>query len=191
MNCSMPNFPVLHYPLEFAQTHAHWIDDAIQPSHPLSPPSLPALSLSQHQDLFQWVGSMHQVAKVLELQLQHQTFQWILKVDSLLLKLNSCLSTLQRHLLIFPSNNSKISSLFSLRKYFLVLTGITWRFPHGSVSKESACNGGDLALTWVGNIPWRRKWQPTPVFVPGKSHGLRSLVGYIPWCHKSWTWLSD
>ena len=64
-------------------THVHWIGDAIQPSHPLSPPS-PALSLSQHQGLFQWISSSHQVAKVLELQLQHQSFQWILRVDFLL-----------------------------------------------------------------------------------------------------------
>ena len=53
--------------------------DAIQLSHPLSPPSPPALNLSQHQDLFQWVGSLYQVAKVLELQLQHQYFQWIFR----------------------------------------------------------------------------------------------------------------
>ena len=79
MDCSTPGFAVLHYLMEFAQTHVHWINDAIQPSHPLSPPSPPALNLSQHQGLFQWVGSSHQVAKVLELQLQHQSFQWKLK----------------------------------------------------------------------------------------------------------------
>ena len=62
MDCSMPGFPVLHYLLDFAQTHVHWVVDAIQPSHPWSPPSLPALNLSQHQGLFQWVGSSHQVA---------------------------------------------------------------------------------------------------------------------------------
>ena len=71
MNCSMPGFPVLHYLPEFAQTHVHWICDAIQPSHPLSSPSPLALNLSQYQGLFLWVGSSHQVAKVLELQLQH------------------------------------------------------------------------------------------------------------------------
>ena len=74
MDCSIPGFPVLHYLLEFAQTHVHWVSDAIQPSHPLSLPSLPALNLSQHQSLFQWVGSSHQVAKLLELQFQHQSF---------------------------------------------------------------------------------------------------------------------
>ena len=66
MNCSTSGFPVLHHLLEFAQTHVSWISDAIQPSHPLSPPSPPSLSLSQHQGVFQWVSSSHQVAKVLE-----------------------------------------------------------------------------------------------------------------------------
>ena len=56
MNCSTPGFPLLHYFLEFAQTHIHWVGDATQPSHPLSPPSPPAFSLSQHQSLFQWVS---------------------------------------------------------------------------------------------------------------------------------------
>ena len=77
MNCSMPGLPVHHQLLEFTQTHVHWVGDAIQLSHPLSSPSPPALNLSQHQGLFQWVSSAHQVAKVLEFQLQHQSFQWI------------------------------------------------------------------------------------------------------------------
>ena len=64
----------------------------------------------------------------------------------ILLKLISCLSTLQRHLLIFHSYNSKIPSLFSLGRDFLIHKATVWRFPHGSVSKESACNAGDLAL---------------------------------------------
>ena len=68
MNGSMPGFYVLHYLLEFAQIHVHCVSDAIQPSHPLSTPSPPALNLFQHQSLFQWVSSSHQVAKVLELQ---------------------------------------------------------------------------------------------------------------------------
>ena len=73
MNYSMPSFPVLHYLLEFAQSHVPWVSDAIQPSHPLLSPSL-ALNLSHHQDLFQRVTSLHQVTKVLELQLQYQSF---------------------------------------------------------------------------------------------------------------------
>ena len=67
MDCSMPGFPVLYYLSEFAQTHVHWVGDAIQPFHPLLPPSPLALNLSQHQGLFLWVSSWHQVTKVLEL----------------------------------------------------------------------------------------------------------------------------
>ena len=66
MDCSMPGFPVLHQLPELAQTHVHWVGNAIQPSHPLLSPSSPAFNFSQHQGLFQWVSSSHQVAKVLE-----------------------------------------------------------------------------------------------------------------------------
>ena len=83
MDCSTPGFLVHHQLPELAQTHVHWVSDAIQPSHPLSTPSPSAFNLSQHQGLFQWVSSSHQVAKVLELQLQHQSFQWIFRTDIL------------------------------------------------------------------------------------------------------------
>ena len=82
MNCSTPGLPVHHQHPEFTQTHVHWVGDAIQPSHPLSSPS-PAPNPSQHQGLFQWVSSSHQVAKLLEFQHQHQSFQWILRTDFL------------------------------------------------------------------------------------------------------------
>ena len=82
MNRSMPGLPVDQHLLESTQTHVHWVCDAIQPSYPLSSPS-PALNLSQHQGLFKWVSSSHQVAKVLEFQLQHQSFQWIFRTDFL------------------------------------------------------------------------------------------------------------
>ena len=82
MSYITPGFPVLHYLPEFAQTHVHWVSNAIQPSHPLLPPSS-VLSLSQDQGLFQWVSSWHQVAKVLQLQLQHQPFPSIFRVDFL------------------------------------------------------------------------------------------------------------
>ena len=68
MDCSMPGFPVHQQLPEFTHTHVHWVGDAIQPSHPLSSPSPPAFNLAQHQGLFQWVSSSHQVAKVLEIQ---------------------------------------------------------------------------------------------------------------------------
>ena len=75
MNWSTPGLPVHHQLLEFTQTHVHWVGDAIQPSHPLASPSPPAPNPSQHQSLFQWVNSSHEVAKVLEFQLQHHSFQ--------------------------------------------------------------------------------------------------------------------
>ena len=82
MDCSTPVFPVHHQLLELTQTHIHQVGDAIQPSHPLSSLS-PAFSLSQHHSLFQCVSSSHQVAKILEFQLQYQSFQWIFRTDFL------------------------------------------------------------------------------------------------------------
>ena len=83
MDCSTLSFPVHHQLPELAQTHDHWVSDAIQPSHPLLPPSLLPFNLSQHQGLLQWVSSLHQVAKVLEFHLRHRSFQWIFGADFL------------------------------------------------------------------------------------------------------------
>ena len=82
MHCSTPGFPVHQQLPELAQTHLHWVGDAIQPSDPLRSPSSSAFNLSQHQGLFQ-VSSLHQVAKVLEFQLQHQSSHWIFRTDFL------------------------------------------------------------------------------------------------------------
>ena len=82
-NCSTPGFPVHHQLPEFTQTHAHRVGDVIQPSHPLSSPSPPTPNPSQHQGLSQWVNSLHEVAKVLEFQLQRQSFQWTPRTDLL------------------------------------------------------------------------------------------------------------
>ena len=83
MNQSMPGLPVHHQLPESTQTHVHWVSDAIQPSHPLSSPSPLAPNSSQHHSLFQWVNSLHEVAKVLEFQLQNQSFQWTPRTDLL------------------------------------------------------------------------------------------------------------
>ena len=83
MDCSTPGFPVQHQLPELAQTHVNQVSDAIQPSHPLLVPSLPAFNLSQHQGLFQWVSSSPQLATILEFQLQHQSFQWTPRNDFL------------------------------------------------------------------------------------------------------------
>ena len=103
MDCSMPGLPVHHQLPESTQTHVHWVGDAFQPSYPLSSPSPPALNLSQHQGLFQGVSSSHQLAKVLEFHLQHQSFQWtpmtdLLRMDWLdLLAVQETLKSLHQH----------------------------------------------------------------------------------------------
>ena len=83
MDCSTPGLPVPHQFLKLAQTYIHWVGDTIQPSHPPSSPPPPAFNLFQHQGLFQGVSSSHQVAKVWEFQLQHQSLQWIFRTDFL------------------------------------------------------------------------------------------------------------
>ena len=83
MDCSTPGLHVHHHLPEFTQTHVHRVVDTIQPSHALSTPSPPALNLSQHQGPFKWVSSSHQVTKILEFQLQHQSFQWTPRTDLL------------------------------------------------------------------------------------------------------------
>ena len=83
MDCSTLGFPVLHCLPDLAQTHVHWVSDAITTSHPLLPPSPSAFNLAQHRGLYQWFGFLHQVAKELALQLPYQSFQWVLRVDFL------------------------------------------------------------------------------------------------------------
>ena len=112
MDCSMPGLPFHHQLPEFTQTHVHWVGDAIQPPHPLSSPSSPAFNLSQHQGLFKWVSSSNQVAKVLELQLQRQSLQWIFRTDFLqggLVESPCCPRTLKS---LLQHHNSKASILW-------------------------------------------------------------------------------
>ena len=100
MDCSMPCLLVQHQLPKFTQTHIHWVGDAIQPSQPLLSPSPHAFNLSQHQSLFKWVSSSHQVTKVLEFQLQHQSFQWTLRTDPFrmaLLAVHGTLKSLLQH----------------------------------------------------------------------------------------------
>ena len=83
MDCNMPVFPVHHQLQELTQIYVHPVGDAIQPSHPLPSSSPPTFNLSQHHSLFQWVSALHQVAKGLEFQPQHQSFQWIFRTEFL------------------------------------------------------------------------------------------------------------
>ena len=118
MNRSMPGLPVHHKLQEFTQNHAHRVSDAIQPSHPMSSPSA-APNPSQHQGLFPWVNSLHEVAKVLELQLQHQAFQWTPRTYSFrmnwlgLLAVQGTLKSLLQH------HGSK-ASIFRCSAFFTV-----------------------------------------------------------------------
>ena len=124
--------PCSHCLPELAQTHVHWVGDAIPPSPPLAPFSLPALRFSQHQSLFQWVSSLHQEAKVLELQLQYQSFQWYsglisFRMDWLdLLAVQGSLKSLLPH-------NSKASILWGL-----VLLMIKLSHPYITIGKTTA-----------------------------------------------------
>ena len=99
-----------------AQTHVHWVGDAIQPSHPLLSPSPLAFNLSQHQGLFQWVTSLHQVAKLLKFQLQHQSFQWLFGVNFLWGSLvwSPCCPKDSRESSLAPQFKSINPSVFSL-----------------------------------------------------------------------------
>ena len=120
MNRSTPGLPVHHQLPEFTQTHVHRVGDAIQPSHPLLSPSPPAPNPSQHQGLFKWVNySSHEVAKVLEFQLQHQSFQWTPRTDLLqdgLVRSPCCQGTLKRLL----QHHSSKASIIRCSAFFIV-----------------------------------------------------------------------
>ena len=124
-DCSTPGLPVLHQLPEFAQTHIHRVGDAIRPSHPLLSPSPPVPNPSQQQGLFQWVNFSHEVAKVLEFQLQHQSFQWIFRLISFrmdwlyLLAVQGTLKSLLQH------HNSK-ASIFRCSAFFTVQLSHTY-----------------------------------------------------------------
>ena len=163
-------FPVLHYLPELAQTQVHWVGDAIQPSHPLSPSSPPAFNLSQHQGLFQWVGCSHQVAKLLA------------SASVLLMNIQGWFPLGLTGLISLQFKG--LSRVFSsTRKSFGTQPSLG--FPGDASGKEPTCqcrrHKRHRFDPWVGKIPWRRKWQPTPVFLPGESQGQRSLVGCGLW----------
>ena len=130
MDCTVPGFPALHCLPKFAQTHILWVSDAIQPSHSLLPSS-PALSLSQHQSLFQWIGSSHQVAKGLKLLFQHQSFQWLFKVDSFridcfdLLTVHRILKSFLQHCSLKASSLWCSASFMVQLSHLYVVTGKT------------------------------------------------------------------
>ena len=154
MNRCTPGLPVHHQLLEFTQIHVHRVGDAIQPSHPLLSPSPPAPNPSQHQSLFQWVNSSHEVTEVLEFQLQHQSFQWI------------------------PRTYSLVAVWYSILFLFLSYTNRYQGFPGVSFGKQSSCNaweagraalipgsgrspGGGHGNPLLENLTDRGAWQAT------------------------------
>ena len=151
MDCSTPGFPVPHNLQELAQLHAYCIGDAVQPSCPLTPSSPSALTLSQHQGLFQWVICSHQMTKILELQLQHQSFQWISRGWSPLRLIG----------LILLSN--RLSGVFSSntvwRHQFFGILPSLWSSSHN----RTMTTGKTIALTYM-HLCWQSNasaFQPT------------------------------
>ena len=140
MDCNVPGFLVIHCLPEFAQTHVHWVGGAIQPFHPLSSPSPPAFNLSEHQGLFRWVGSSHQVAKVLKLQLPSNEYSGLIsfRMDWFdLLAVQGTLKSLFQH-------HSLKASILQYSAFFMV-----------QLSHLYMTNGKTIALTrwaFVGNV---------------------------------------
>ena len=148
MDGSTPGFPVLHHLPEFAQTHVHWGGDAIQPSHPLLPPSPSALNLPHHQGLFQWIGSSHQVAKVLEL--QHQSFQWIFRKFSFPLRLTALISLQSKGLSrVFSSTTVWKNQLFGAQPSLWSNSHIrTWYWKNHGFGCMDLCRQSDVFAFW-------------------------------------------
>ena len=135
MDCSIPGFPVHQ---QHVQTHVHQVSDAIQPSHPLLSPFPPTYNLSQHQGLFQWVSSLHLVAKVLELQLQHQSFQKYSVLISFRMDLLDLLAV-QGTLKSLLQHHSSKASILQHSAFFMV-----------QISHPYTTTGKTIALTrWI------------------------------------------
>ena len=143
MDCSTLGFPIHHQLPEFTQTHVHWVSDAIQPSHPLSAPSLPTFYLSQHQGLFRWVSSLHQVPKVLEFRLQHQSFQWTPRTDLFRMDWLDLLAV-QGTLKSFLQHHSSKASILLHSAFFIVQLS----HPYMTTGKTTALT----RQTFVGKV---------------------------------------
>ena len=144
MDYSMPGLPVHDHLLEFTQTHVHWVSDAIQPFYPLLSPSSPAFNLSQHLGLFQWVSASHQVAKVLEFQLQHQSFQWTLRTPLGWLDFHAGQGTLKS---LLQHHSSKASIL--RRSAFFIVQHSHHTLVYGRVEICSSKIQSLREITWL------------------------------------------
>ena len=144
MDWSMPGFPVLHHLSEFAQTHVHWVGNAIQPFHSLLSPSLSALNLSWNQDLFQWVCSSQQVDKILEPQLQHQSFQCLFRLISFMIDDWFDLFAVQGTLKSLLQHHSSKALIFQCSAFIIVQLS----HPHMTTGKTIALT----RWTFVGKV---------------------------------------
>ena len=205
MDCSRPGISI-HCQLQgFTQTHVHWVGDAIQPSHFLSSPSPPAFNISQDQGLFKWVCALHQVAKVLEFQLQHQSFQWIFRTDFLSYGVVGSPWSPRVSQESSPNHSSKVSIL-QCSAFFIVqlshpymTTGKTialtrWTFVGKVMSllfnilsrlvKTSLPRSKHLLISWLHSAS-AVIWDPPPNKV---CHCFHCFPIYLPWsdgtgCH--------
>ena len=205
MDCSMPGLPVHHQLPEFTQTQVHWAGDAIQPSHPLSSPSPPTLNLSQHQGLFKWVSSCVRWPKYWSFTFnispsnEHSglisfRMNWLdlLAVQGTLKSLLHLLNP--KYLYLIHMGLSSTFLLEVLRESPCFILSSSCQNPYHFMIFPSSLDVGyiipisgtdrvrhdwsNLAAAAVGR---RRQWHPTPVLLPGKSHGWRSLVGCRLW----------
>ena len=210
MHCSTHGFCVLRYLPEFTEIRVHWVGDPIQPSHPLLPPPS-ALSLSQHQGVFQWVGSYARWPRCwsFSFSIGHSSDYWgliSLRNDWFLSPGSPRDSQESSPTPQFKSTHSWVLSLLhgpSLTWKGVLNLGLSTSYIFDRVYRwGSPPQGLPLWLGWckkkkiclqcrrlwfhpcIRKITWRRKWQPSVVFSPGKSRGQRSLVGCSPWRHK-------
>ena len=198
--CSMPGLPVHHQHPELTQTHVHQVGDAIQSSHPLLSPSPPTFNLSQHQGLLQWVSSLHQVAKVLKFQLQHQSFQRIFRTDFLEDCLVWSLCSSRGSQESSPNHSSK-ASILQCSAFFIIqlshpymttrkaIALTRWTF----VGKVMSLLFNMLSRLMIVFLPRRRhiliSWLQSPsavILVPPQrdfivSHCFHCFPIYLPW----------
>ena len=194
MENSTPGLPVYHQLLESTQTHFHWVSDAVQPSHPLLSPSPPAFNLFQHQGLFKWVSSLHQVAKVLEFQLQHQSFQWTLWTNLLYDGLVGSPCSPRESQESSPTPQFKsitlyISGLFLLKELIVThLPGHCWHRWVWALENTSIWPWGpassllfQLCIAYSQLIQYQ-SWGWSMIYINSFKRGLRMLkdYGYIP-----------
>ena len=204
MNSSTPGLPAHHQLPEFTQTHVHWVGDAIQPSRPLLSPSPPAFNLSQHQGLFQWVSSLHQVAKVLEFQLQHQSSNEYSGLISFRIDWFDLLAV-QGTLKSLLQNHSSKASILRHLAFFIVQLSHPYNAPGKTITLTRWTFVGKVMsllfnmLSWlvIAFLPRSKRllisWLQSPSAVilgPPKivSHCFHSFFIYLPWsdgtrCH--------